>query len=429
MSGSEDEIRRRNPRSERDGRRISSLAEPAADAAKPEAVAGTAPRVDPRARRAARQSPTTTTVPSPAEARSMIAEGATRVDPRARRRERQGADAAAVSAAGTARDVIRMEQPSYYVLMVPDLERGRLSPADRITLGAARMLADTDGGAVVLALMLPANDALVDDAGQAGADRVVELHDAAFAAYDPQARATAAVATAKMILARHIVLNETRSQGGDLARRIAAALGGGLAVGVVRMTQGSVTSVIDAGRSEATGPAPRVVTIDTTIFPAAPAMRAREARPLGPPSVTLRSMIRDEGLLPMDPRTQPLAEAELVLSAGDGVTDWDAFHALAAALPAAEAGSRVVCDAGHLPRSRQVGASGTIVSAQCYIAAGISGSAQHLHGIAECRTVVAVNTDLHAAMVARAELAIIADAQAVMPALTKLVEERKRHVR
>lgn len=428
MSEPQDGIRRRNPRRERDRRRASLLAQPAAHVSEPEAAAGTAPRVDPRARRAARQASTTKIEPAPVEAGSTRAGGVARVDPRARRRERQAEDPASSGVSAMAGDVMRMDQPSHYVLMVPDLERGRLSPADRITLGAARMLADTDGGAVVLVLMLPANDVLADDAGQAGADRVIELRDAAFAAYDPQARATAAVAIAKMISARHIVLNETRSQGGDLARRIAAALGGGLAVGVVRVTNDRVTSVIDAGRREATGPAPRVVTIDATIFPAASAMRAREARPLAPPPVALWSAIRDEGLLPMDPRTLPLAEAELVLSAGDGVTDWDAFHALAAALPAAEAGSRVVCDAGHLPRSRQVGASGTIVSAQCYIAAGISGSAQHLHGIAGCRTVVAVNTDLHAAMVARAELAIIADAQAVMPALTKLVEER-RHAR
>jgi electron transfer flavoprotein alpha subunit len=396
MSEHQDGIRRRNPRRERDGRRTSSVVEPArsVQAAQSEAAAGAAPRIDPRLRR----------------------------------RERQAAEPASTGVSVRAGDVTRIDQPSHYVLMVPDLERGRLSPADRITLGAARMLADADGGAVVLALMLAADEMLADDAGRAGVDRVVELRDAAFAAYDPQARAAAAVAIAEMISARHIVLSETRSQGGDLARRIAATLGGGLAVGVVRMTNASVTSVIDAGRREAIGPAPRVVAIDTAIFPAASAIQAREARPLAPPPVALRSAIRDEGLLPMDPRTLPLAEAELVLSAGDGVTDWDAFHALAAALPAAEAGSRVVCDAGHLPRSRQVGASGTIVSAQCYIAAGISGSPQHLHGIADCRTVIAVNTDLHAAMVARAELAIIADAQAVMPALTKLVEER-RHVR
>ena len=84
---------------------------------------------------------------------------------------------------------------------------------------------------------------------------------------------------------------------------------------------------------------------------------------------------------------------------------------------AAEGGSRVVCDAGLLPRGRQVGASGSLVEPRCYLAFGIAGAPQHLQGIARCERVLAVNTDLHADMVKRADLAIIADAQEVMPAL------------
>lgn len=77
----------------------------------------------------------------------------------------------------------------------------------------------------------------------------------------------------------------------------------------------------------------------------------------------------------------------------------------------------MACDAGHLPRAMQVGASGTLLNANCYIALGISGAPQHLQGIGSVEHVVAVNTDLHAAIIARAELAIIADAHAVMRAL------------
>jgi electron transfer flavoprotein alpha subunit len=106
------------------------------------------------------------------------------------------------------------------------------------------------------------------------------------------------------------------------------------------------------------------------------------------------------------------------------VTDWTAFHALAEVLGAAEGGSRVVCDAGLLPRERQVGASGTLIQARCYLAFGISGAPQHLQGIVRCEKVVAINTDLHAEMVKRGDLSAIKDAQAVMPALTRLLEVR-----
>ena len=75
-------------------------------------------------------------------------------------------------------------------------------------------------------------------------------------------------------------------------------------------------------------------------------------------------------------------------------------------------------------RGRQVGASGSLVEPRCYLAFGIAGATQHLQGIARCERVLAINTDLHADMVKRADLAIIADAQEVMPALTRLAREK-----
>ena len=76
-----------------------------------------------------------------------------------------------------------------------------------------------------------------------------------------------------------------------------------------------------------------------------------------------------------------------------------------------------------MPRRTQVSASSTILAATCYLALGISGAPQHLQGVAGCEHVVAVNTDLHAAMIERAGLAIVQDAQPVMPALLRLLAE------
>ena len=127
--------------------------------------------------------------------------------------------------------------------------------------------------------------------------------------------------------------------------------------------------------------------------------------------------------IPADPASLPLAEAGFVVSAGNGVSDFDGFRALVAALGATPGASRVVCDAGLMPRDRQVGASGTVLDAICYCAVGIAGAPQHLQGVAKCEHVVAVNTDLHAAMIERAGLAVVADAQKVMPALAALLAE------
>lgn len=129
-------------------------------------------------------------------------------------------------------------------------------------------------------------------------------------------------------------------------------------------------------------------------------------------------------MLQTDPGGLPLSEADFVVSAGNGVTDFGAFRDLAKALKATPGASRMVCDAGLMPRAAQVGASGTVLEASIYFALGIAGAPQHLQGIGKVEHVVAINTDLHAAMVARAELAIIADAQEVMPALIALLAEK-----
>lgn len=137
--------------------------------------------------------------------------------------------------------------------------------------------------------------------------------------------------------------------------------------------------------------------------------------------------IVDRGVVRADPETVPLAEAEFIISAGNGVSDWQAFHGLAAALGASVGGSRVAVDNGFLTRDRQVGISGTLVTARCYLALGISGAPQHLQGIAKCDRVVVINTDPQCDMVKRADLAVVGDVQAVVPALTRLARKRRRN--
>ena len=104
-------------------------------------------------------------------------------------------------------------------------------------------------------------------------------------------------------------------------------------------------------------------------------------------------------------------------ASGNGVTDWRGFIELGRALGATLGRQPRGLRRGPMSRDRQVGASGTVVTARCYLAFGIAGAPQHLQGITEVQHVVAINTDLHAEMIKRAGPAIIADAQAVMPAL------------
>ena len=131
--------------------------------------------------------------------------------------------------------------------------------------------------------------------------------------------------------------------------------------------------------------------------------------------------IEDLGAVAVDPAAIPMAEAEFIFSGGNGVKDWALFHQTAAALGATEGASRVAVDDGFMARDRQVGASGTWVTARVYVAVGISGAIQHLQGIGACDKVVAINLDAGCDMIKRADLSVIGDSAAILRALIDAV--------
>jgi electron transfer flavoprotein alpha subunit len=305
---------------------------------------------------------------------------------------------------------IRVEQPEFFIIVVPDLPEGRLDRTDRQVLGAARKLADAGSGAVVVV------GATVDEAslGQAGTDRFVPLSDHS----DPEARITELVAVMNALSPRYVLLPESE-EGADIARRLAARTGLGLTVGIEALGPKQVIRPCGAGRQEWAGDLTPLMTLAPDRVSAwegdAHEILPLETMPEKPVLAPARMTVG--ALQSADPATMNLGDAPFVVSAGRGVTDFTAFRSTVRALHATPGASRVVCDNGDMPRATQVGASGTILDALCYVALGIAGAPQHLQGLGRVEHVVAVNTDLHAAMVARAGLAIIADAQAVMPAL------------
>ncbi|HEX4599442.1 MAG TPA: electron transfer flavoprotein subunit alpha/FixB family protein [Burkholderiaceae bacterium] len=362
--------------------------------------------------------------------RPRRAAGAMRRDPR---RERESVAEAAVprdGEAATERDgqparssltEIAIEHPDSIVIAVPDLDRGRLTALDRDLIGAARVLADAQRGAVLL--VVPTD--CTDDLGGAGADRVVRYAPPCAGDYLPAVLAPALVELAQRHNARHLLFGEGPAGGADLGRRVAARLGVWPAAHVAALGATEAACRIDAGRHEVVRAPPRVLLVEAGS--AEPVRRARyQARPAPELELGREAGVIDLGAVKVDRSAVPLIEAELIVSAGAGVSDWAAFHRLAAELGAAEGASRVVCDLGHLPRDRQIGASGVVVEPRAYLAFGISGAPQHLQGIAQCERVVAVNSDPHAPMLQRADLAIVADVQQVMPALTNLIEQEKR---
>jgi electron transfer flavoprotein alpha subunit len=87
--------------------------------------------------------------------------------------------------------------------------------------------------------------------------------------------------------------------------------------------------------------------------------------------------------------------------------------------------SRVVTSEGWRPHTMQVGQTGTKITPDLYLACGISGAIQHFAGCSGARTIIAVNTDPAAPMMARADYAVIGDLHAVIPALTEALRQRR----
>lgn len=123
-----------------------------------------------------------------------------------------------------------------------------------------------------------------------------------------------------------------------------------------------------------------------------------------------------------------IADADIVVSGGRGLKgpeNWGMLEELAEVLGAATACSKPVSDMGWRPHSEHVGQTGKPVSANLYIAIGISGAIQHLAGINASKVKVVINTDAEAPFFKAADYGIVGDAFEVVPKLTQKLKEFK----
>lgn len=295
-------------------------------------------------------------------------------------------------------------------------------------LSAARKLADSQNGTVTAIALGPGGRELVGVLGEHGADRVIVCEDDRLAGYAPEATVhlLADLVRARAPLA--IVFGNT-SLGDDLAARLAARLGCGFAPRCASATfdgdgRLAVKRPAYNGKLLLTVRNCQIISLQPEVgeIKRAPRTPQVEEVPLLLPAGAVRLQVGET--IKADPRTLSLTQAEFIISGGNGVRDFTRLWELADRLGAAVGGSRVVCDDGRLPRERQIGESGTTVTPRCYLAFGISGASQHLRGMQDSKLIIAVNTDRNAPLMKLANMAVVADAGAVLKAMIERLQIR-----
>lgn len=312
---------------------------------------------------------------------------------------------------------------------------GQLRKVAAETVAAARQAADATGGGQVHALVLgaPGMRETAMALGGYGADVVTVVEHADLSHYRPEVWAATAAARIRDKNCRAAFFSAS-AEGRDLAPRVAAILGVGLAADVTSFEMAG--DAVRVRHPVYTGKAIATLRVEGT--PAVLSLRP------GAVSAVLesRTCTIEAGTLALDPAAArvmvtevgtrgaaklDLADAPVIVAGGRGLRAKEHFTLmddLAAAFGNAAVGAtRAVTDDGWRDPADQIGQTGRLVSPQLYVAVGISGAIQHLAGMRTSKVIVAINRDKDAPIFKVADYGIVGDLFEIVPKLTEAVKK------
>jgi electron transfer flavoprotein alpha subunit len=312
------------------------------------------------------------------------------------------------------------------ILTFAEQRDGKLRRAAIEAVSEAKRLASSLGASVSAVVIGPGGDALAGELASYGADKVIVFGDAGFAAYATESYARA-FAQAIESEKPSVVLVPFTATGKDLAPRVAAKVGAGLASDCVALSvkDGKVVGrrPMYAGKAYATvewAGEPQMATLRPNVFALETPDASRKAEVVSA-SCDASARARVTAVRAAATGKVQLTEAQIIVSGGRGLKGPEHFHLveeLAEAMGAACGASRAVVDAGWVEHSLQVGQTGKTVSPQLYVACAISGAIQHLAGMSSSKYIVAINKDAEAPMFKVANYGILGDVFEILPKLT-----------
>jgi electron transfer flavoprotein alpha subunit len=310
------------------------------------------------------------------------------------------------------------------ILIVAEHDGTKLNPSTAKCVSCARALADAEITVVVLAA--DAGAVAAQAAQLAGVARVLTIENAAnlhplAAVLAPQIVAVAGSFT-------HL-LGASTTFGKDLMARVAGLLEAPQVSDIMAIESATrFRRPIYAGNAiltvESSAEGKLVGTVRMASFEAAAAGAAAAPIEKAAVSVPLPTHTRFISVSAAKSDRPDLQTAARVISGGRALGSADGFkilYSLADRMGAAVGASRAAVDAGYAPNEMQVGQTGKIIAPELYVAVGISGAIQHLTGIKDARTIVAINKDGEAPIFEVADFGLVGDLFQIIPEIERLI--------
>jgi electron transfer flavoprotein alpha subunit len=321
------------------------------------------------------------------------------------------------------------------VLVVGDINEGKLAAITAEMLGAGKKLADKLGEPLCAALLGSGIKGLAAEAIAFGASKVFVVDDANLKDYQSDAYVMAVESVIKAANPRIVLMGQS-TMGRDLAPRLAFRFNTAISMDCVDLDVDAnklliQTRPVYGGNARAiftTEALPQMATVRAKAMTALPRDAAKTGEVVDVASGIDPAKIKTKFVKKVKEEVAgvKLEDAPAVIAGGRGIGNAEGFkqlEELAKLFKGAVGATRPAVDNNWVPASIQVGLTGKIVAPELYIAVALSGSSQHMAGCSGSKTIVAINKDPESNIFREARFGIVGDWKQALPAFTAKVKE------